>query len=303
MNTDLQYRTFDELMAAVASDFRMYNLEGMIEPADLIKVAQRVSYDLGLRINKTKETVLEITKGKARLPLDFYVLNNAMLLGQYKVKTPVMAGRQTEELSLVVDPSVCRSCGSEATVCGCTDTYTTSTQQHGDNCGEVILVEKIRNEVRIYDHFERVHMNPSKFLSRYAQSMGLAGDSTAWRAEIKNGFIHTNLTEGKIYINYEGSLEDEDGNLLVLDHPMINEYYEYALKKRILENLFMNGENTVTNQIQLIEPLYRAARNNALSIVNTPNFQEMHDLWAKNRKAQYNRYYAMFSSASNTTFK
>lgn len=302
MNVDLQYRTFDELMAAVASDFRMYNLEGMIEPADLIKVAQRVSYDLGLRINKTKETVIEIVKGKARLPLDFYVLNNAMLLGQYTVKTPVMAGRQTEEMQLVVAPDVCRMCGTEATVCACNDTYST-TQQYGDNCGDFILVEKIRNEVRTYDHFERIHMNPSKFLSRYAQSMGLSGNGSVWQAEIKNGFVYTNLSEGKLYLNYEGALEDEDGNLLVLDHPMINEYYEYALKKRILENLFMNGENTVSNQIQLIEPLYRAARNNALSIVNTPNFKELHSIWAKNRTAQYNRYYAMFSSASNTTFK
>lgn len=301
MNVDLQYRTFDELMAAVSSDFRVYNLEGMIEPADLIKVAQRVTYDLGLRIHKTKEQVLEVTKGKARLPLDFYVLNNAMLLGQYTVKRPVLAGRQTEDMQLVIAPDVCRRCGSEATICGCTETYTT-TQEHGDNCGDFIVVEKIRNEVRTYDHFEKVHMNPSKFLSQYAQSMGLAGNSSVWHAEIKNGFIYTNLEEGKIYVNYEGALEDDEGNLLVIDHPMINEYYEYALKKRILENLAMNGEDVV-QKMNIIAPEYRAARNNALSIVNTPNFQEMQGLWAKNRKAQYNRYYAMFSSASNTTFK
>jgi hypothetical protein len=302
MNTDLQYRTFDELMAAVASDFRMYDLEGMIEPGDLIKVAQRVTYDLGLRIHKTKEAVLEITKGKARLPLDFYVLNNAMLLGQYKVKRPVLAGRQTEEMQLVVAPNVCASCGSEATVCACNQTYST-TEQYGDNCGDFIVVEKIRTETRVYDHFERVHMNPSKFISRYAQSLGLAGDSDKWHADIRDGFIHTNLEEGKIYINYEGSLEDEEGNLLVLDHPMINEYYEYALKKRILENLFMNGEDSTAQKIQLIEPLYRASRNNALSIVNTPNFKDMHRLWSLNRTAQYNKYYAMFSSASNITHK
>jgi hypothetical protein len=41
---------------------------------------------------------------------------------------------------------------------------------------------------------------------------------------------------------------------------------------------------------------YRAARNNALSIVNTPNFSEMAKVWAMNRKAMYSRYYDMFKS-------
>jgi hypothetical protein len=98
-----------------------------------------------------------------------------------------------------------------------------------------------------------------------------------------------------VYINYLGNLEDDNGNLLVLDHPMCNEYYEYALKQRILENLYMNGED-VAQKMQLIEQRLRAARNNALSIVNTPNFKEMYELWKNNRRAMYARYYDMFKS-------
>jgi hypothetical protein len=76
---------------------------------------------------------------------------------------------------------------------------------------------------------------------------------------------------------------------------MINEYYEYALKQRILENLFMSGEE-VSQKMQLIETRLRAARNYALTIVNTPNFAEMKRLWEMNRKAQYWKYYDMFKS-------
>lgn len=76
---------------------------------------------------------------------------------------------------------------------------------------------------------------------------------------------------------------------------MINEYYEYALKQRILENLFMSGEE-VSQKMQLIETRLRAARNYALTIVNTPNFSEMKKLWEMNRRAQYNKYYDMFKS-------
>jgi hypothetical protein len=90
-------------------------------------------------------------------------------------------------------------------------------------------------------------------------------------------------------------MEDNDGNLLVLDHPYCNEYYEYALKQRILENMVFAGEN-VTNQLNLIEQRIRAARNNALSFVNTPDFEEMRKMWEVNRKAQYHNYYNMFKS-------
>ena len=89
--------------------------------------------------------------------------------------------------------------------------------------------------------------------------------------------------------------EDDEGNLLVLDHPVINEYYEYAMKQRILENLYINGED-VSQKMQLIEQRLKAARNNALSIVNTPDFAEMYKVWQMNRKAQYNKYYDMFKS-------
>ena len=84
--------------------------------------------------------------------------------------------------------------------------------------------------------------------------------------------------------------------MLVLDHPMINEYYEYAMKQRILENLYMNGED-VAQKMNMVEQRLRGARNNALSIVNTPDFAEMKKLWETNRKAQYNKYYDMFKSS------
>ena len=79
MKTELQYRSLNQLLDEVSTDFVIYSNEGMIEPAQLIKVAQRVNYDLGLRIHGTKEKVLDIEKRKTRLPDDFYVLNYAYL--------------------------------------------------------------------------------------------------------------------------------------------------------------------------------------------------------------------------------
>ncbi len=114
-------------------------------------------------------------------------------------------------------------------------------------------------------------------------------------AYIKDGWIYTNFEEGNMYINYQGTLENDEGDLMVPDHPYLNEYYEYGLKKRILENLIMDGVN-VGAQLQLVQSEYRGARNNALSFVNTPNFSEMEKVWTMNRKAMYGKYYDMFKS-------
>lgn len=282
--TEIRYRTFDELLNEVATDFVQYNNEGMIEPGQLIKVAQRVNYDLGLRINGTKEKILDIEKNKTKLPDDFYVLNYAFLCGQYTVSQPILQGRHTE--NVILDSDTCKKCGEPDPLCTCEKTYTVECKT-----GEKIfvqVVEKRGMEVKTYETFERVHISSSTGRKDALDNGGRNG-------YIKNGFIYTNIDKGKLYISYQGALEDDEGNLLVLDHPMINEYYEYAIKARILENLYMNGED-VTQKMQLVEQRLRGARNNALTIVNTPDFSEMKALWEMNRKAQYNKYYDMFKS-------
>lgn len=274
--TELKYKTFDQLLDEVLTDFSMYNLEGMIDPTQLIKVAQRVSYDLGLRIYTPKDAILNIEKGRARLPLDFYVLNYANLCGKYTVTEPVISGTQIEER--ILDPSY-------------TNDNPCSVKPCISACGNYVnLVQSLKSEIRTYEVFYPLNIKQGKLVSVDCPNTKTIAMNQAY---LKDGFMYTDLEKATVHINYMGSLEDEEGNLLVLDHPYVNEYYEYALKQRILENLYMNGED-VSQRIQLIEQRYRAARNNALSIVNMPDYAEMEKLWETNRKAMYGKYYNMF---------
>ncbi len=297
MNTELKYRTFNELLGEVGADFVMYGNENLIEPSQLIKVAQRVNYDLGLRINGTKDVILDVEHYKVRLPDDFYVINYAFLCAQWETCYPAMSGRHTE--NVIVNPeNPCTKCCQ--TDCSCEFTYVQECKT-----GEKIfvqVVEKRTTETRLYKAFRKVEIATStdkwSALNTLVPSEGIYEDpwSYPFKLYIKNGFIYTNFEKGKLYMSYQGALEDEQGNLMVLDHPMINEYYEYAIKQRLLENLYMNGED-VAQKMQLIEQRLRAARNNALTIVNMPNFSEMYQLWKTNRKAMYSKYYDMFKSA------
>jgi hypothetical protein len=308
----LNYKTFDQLLSEVKMDFEAYNLEDMIKPQQLIKVAKRITYDLGLRIYQTKNEVLEVEKGRAKLPNNFLILNYAYLLGNFESTQAVPQGTWTEQVPLAaptyfpgVDkidicavaptcptpepecPDPCQSpepCG--CSTCGC-DTWI--------NCKgeEMQLIQKINKVTRNWNEFYRMTIKGDDQL--FDPSCPNTRWQTANTGVIRDGYIYTGFKTGNIYLNYQGMMEDKEGNLLVLDHDMINEYYEYALKKRIIEILLGNGVVVQGAFIQLIHTEYRIARNYAKSIVNTPDFSELKEVWAMNRKALFNKYYKMFT--------
>ena len=320
-NYTIKYRTFDQLLADVAGDFKKYQLKDLIDSQDVIKVAKRINYDLGLRIYKTKEIILDVEKGKTRMPNDFYILNFALSVGELTIKQYLPQGTQIEErivgkvtpeyqaappdpidwctAPIVEEPcdpcDPCAQCG-QSTNCEPCNTCCTNPDSCALTCtGEVVqLTQVLKSEMRTFKRIQPIRITQNtEDLDGFCPNLYWDSPLTA---VLRDGWLHTSFQSGKIYLNYQGHLEDEEGNLLVPDHDMINEYYEYALKQRIIENLIMNDEEVNPNKMQLIESRYRVARNQALSIVNTPNFGEIKELYQANRNAQYSKYYDMFAS-------
>ena len=307
-NYTLRYRTFDDLIADVAMDFQKFDIENMILPQQLIKIAKKVNYDLGLRIYQTKEIILDVEKGRAKLPDNFNVLNFALLCGEHEEKVLLPQGTHVEERYLAPDykwqPSTidvctlqvatpkCQTCNASTDPCNCK--VPTPCVQLDCKGNEYALVQTLSYATRTYKFLRQITMlaNPMS-IDCDCPNLYWGSPFTGW---IQDGYIYTNFPHGKLYLNYQGMLEDDNGNLLVPDHEKLNEYYEHALKKRILENLVMNGETVTQMQVQLVEDGYRRARVDAKTIVNTPNFAELKKLFESNRKAQYFKYYDMFRS-------
>jgi hypothetical protein len=327
-NYTLKYRTFDQLLEDVTVDLNTFALENMIEPQQLIKLAKKLNYDLGLRINQQKEIILDINHGKVKLPDDFYTFNFAYICGPRESARNLgydgFAGGTTMQEVKITDGRIPETysdfpaqvpdpCNTTEPTCCCDDKGNVGTclvhnpqQPYGNeltkprvfmNCkGESYeLIQTINTgETFVYNDLAPLRMKPSQNIECHCPNLYYNTPNEGW---IKHGFLFTTFKTGKVYLNYQGQMEDDEGNLLVPDHDLINEYYEYAFKARILENLYINGEN-VAQRMQLVEQRLKAARNNALSVVNTPNFAEIKQIWSANRKAMYGRYYNMFKSYS-----
>lgn len=353
MKTELQYRTFDDLLNSVRSDFYTYDQDNFINPQELIRVAIKINYELGLKINPSRGKLIDVHNGLGKLPADFYVMNFSMLCG---VGNDTYTTCKSSEMQTWYDQMIrlaeivnARPLIQIADLIADWNIIT-------HNLGSTDIVIKLQDQYKDYINFEYVILNLNQVKIKVSQPYDAAritfiaaanivancsitvdncpegckiienrpgmirefprpvpieiipynyGEPEcnlknvgAWnyRLKIKDKFIHTiNFTEGRVYINYESLMEDDEGNLLVLDHPIVNEYYEYALKERILENLFYNGEN-VSQKLQLIQSKMRFVRNAALSFINTPDYGEMKRMWEKNRKAMYAKYYNMFNS-------
>jgi len=404
---ELSYKTFDELMADVYSDFEQYSLENMINPQTLIRVAGKVNYDLGIQITKEREAVIDICDGKGRLPLDFQILNYAYVCGKYHVEEMVPSGTHIEDVVLTPpeckqpkiyyyaidynpdaqDPCASGNCfdqqlrrdaffgiASYFPINAADTVYIqydnnrglcinltgsgfrqipdasypnppmspgffwrvyTVLQKHSDcvscrqvhnqvntvvpcgnpiqnvtpiipepnndspfcmpqdacmnKCGDYYqLIQKVKYTTRTYTEFYPIHIKPGKYVD-----CGCPNSKTKEGpyAEIRDGYVYSGFQTGTLYINYQGLMQDDEGNLLVLDHPMITEYYEYALKERIAENLYMNGETGMENKLQFLAGKLRTARVNALSIVRTPDYATMKKVWQENRNIMYRRFY------------
>lgn len=357
MLKEIKYRSFDDLLDSVKIDFRKYDLEGMIDTQTLIKVAARVNYDLGIKINPSKGEMLYMHDGKARLPYDFDVLNFALVCdakeayeasyshatycdgvidrtvlertmgyGNIKEHTEIVTlstgantivhGLHTENLIVqayaqdgsmlnfqiqiisqdiidIISLSQQTLPNVKVVIFGASNTIFLDDMAAQLTCevnGENHVVCRTKNKISRWNSIMPLEIVRSKSISDDCFNVNT---KSKFKGYIKNNFFHFNYDSGEIFINYQSNMEDADNNLLVMDHAKVNEYYEYALKQRIIENLLVDGEQ-VSNVVQMIEQRYKAARNEAIGFINTPDFGEMKKVWEINRKAQYGKYYNMF---------
>lgn len=285
---ELQYKTFNQLMASVESDLGRYADEGIIDEMLYIKEARKINAELGLKINKEKEIIIDVENYKACLPEDFQFLQLALASHISYVTVPKIQGVHTED---VMTPLVnkCRECGQHP--CSC--------QYEFKACkGYFYVAQKQGIKTIKHEHFEPLSLTrtSSKFCSDHCINNEFKSHNVM---NIMNGEATFSFRQGKVYLNYLSDMVDEDGQLLILDHPLTNDYYEYAIKKKIFENLKFNKDADVVQDLQYTIGELRQARTRAISIVNMPEYDEINEIFQRNRMRFYNNYIEYFQNVNS----
>lgn len=274
----LKYKTFDELVAEVLNSLKVYAENGMIDTSELIGEARRINKSLGNKLAKSKEGIVMIQDGKGRLPKDFRLLNFAFCCFGYTTIGHVISGDQREYR--LVDESVVLPEGCDSAEC-----------VRLNSCGKAYeIIQTTQYDVRRFTDFKEIRLMPDDCINPMSPNLSTSCYDAAY---IQDKFLYTNFCQGSVYMCYLGDMEDDNGNLIVLDHELVNPYYEYALKRKIYENLYLNGEE-VAQKLNLIEARYKEARIVAEGLVNSWEISEMKAVHKMNRQAMYEKYYYIF---------
>ncbi len=271
----IKYKTAQQIFDSVAEDFHVYDDQGLIDYSTLIKIIRTCNSDLSLKINDESEELISIQNYSGKLPDNFEALDFALACHRETIDVTPAKGFQIEyQGSLKTKPcSVClEPCGPDFKVIQrCDKEYVQF--DHLD------VVRIVNTSVR------KIKKDCINFHSRSRNEIKIEGD-----------YVKTNFETGNIYIKYITNMSNEDGNLLVLDHPMVNAYYEWACKKQILINLLFNNDDDVVNKIKFAQFEYDKARAVAKGFVNTEEYDEIMRVLQDNRRRFHHKYVRPFDA-------
>lgn len=112
-----------------------------------------------------------------------------------------------------------------------------------------------------------------------------------YQIDVDDSELTFNFKEGKVLLAYTSELVDDKGNLLVLDHELVNPYYEAAITARILKDLWYNMDaDTQLKYQNENDRVLPATKSTAHGIVNFPGYRKMKE-WSKQKELEYyNKY-------------
>lgn len=287
---NLKYKTYDQLLASVESDIDKFTDEGYVNRALYIKEVRKVNADLGLKINIERETMLEVKDYVALLPPDFLFLQMAVACHTSYVRVPVVRGLQTEMHSEQIEgesqlPTSCflKSCDMGNCEGPC------------ENC--MWVTQKVGVKVYTYSNLQQLELTKSSHRHCADNCINFQFRSPH-QIKIEDDHATFSFREGKVYINYLADMVDEDNNVLVLDHPSVNDYYEYTVKKKLFENLYLNKEGDFVQPLGYLKDELRAARILAIGFVNTPEYGDLQKMYMDNRHRFYKKYIRYFDNGT-----
>jgi len=272
-----KYTTADEIFNRVSASLKSYSDSDLILFDEYYKIIDLCNARLGLRINPTKEVFLKVENGRVDLPIDFHLLELALLVSN-QMEVYNLPIQKTEYLTSRC-PTLNEQSLIEADKC-CNFKL---------ECGKVpVLTCEYEKRQIVFKQTFIAPLTEKKYASNDCFNLNVSKGHILM--EITNNQIFIDgIENGYVYLQYTSNMKEEGNIPICVDNEIILNYYEQAIKYEILQDLYINKRLEIAQALQLVERKLILAKNEAISLVSTPEFGELQQIGNFLRR-QYRKY-------------
>lgn len=266
--TGLNYKSFDSLLSSVSEDLHSFDDNNLIVPKRYIKTVRNCNAELGIKLNRQEEITLEVSDYRADMPENLISIISLLGLRAEKIGNlhGTFHGIHTQELSH--EEVIARGKNP--------DCYWFAHTQYRD-----ILFKDVVFQVK-------PTAKSLKWFSEKSPNRIRCADT--YQVDVSEGTLNFNFKEGTVHLAYLADMVDEDGGLVLLDHPLTDPYYEWAIKAKTFEILWHNSETDVQAKLQDARMQLGSAKQRAIDIVTTPEYRKLKEYTDRILRAYYDQY-------------
>jgi len=282
-----EYITLSQLMASVEDDMHKYADAGLIDTMKVIKTIRGCNEKLGLRIYRSRQQLLYINEeGQADLPADFYKAEMAFAMVNRLVNTQLPIGTGLQQVT--TQPTLCDVARGDITnLTGC------CLDSLGDSCTWLVKTPLTQLQVSIKEliplhigsgreHF--VGYSPNPHHSRHG----------SYVINVEEDRVETNFKGGVIYLSYLADMKNDTGEDIIPFHASLNPYYEWSVKAKILQDIFINSEDDVINKLKYAERERNLSYQDAVNFAMGKKAREWQRYDDQRSREFFRKYYAIF---------
>lgn len=288
MSHPWRYIKLSELMSSVKSDLSLFDDSGFIDEDRVIKVIAECNEKLGQRIYKSRECKITVKDYKADIPKDLYKIENLLATCVINIsnigQNHHLQARQLEFLSEKPKDT--------------TKLITYGKMGCQNSCNECYWIEDRRpatTELQILTEKLIPLQLSNSLYNRCTEYSPCINNTQNYKIDLEDDLFKLSFEKGEIYLCYLGNLVSDEGEIQIPFHPMLNSYYEYAVKEKVLEDMFLNSDMDILNKLKYISQKKRDAYVVAWDFANTREVNEWNKIQKKLQQQYYNKWYQIFN--------
>jgi hypothetical protein len=275
-NKTYDFITYSEIMSMVRADLRIYDEMGLINDLNYIEPIRVCNEKLGLTFSESKELILEVSDFKAMLPPDFYKVFYMAALSKrgFSVANMINAFDNHQDQRTSYEADLCKG------TFGCAENVT------------VIYKREAAEITNIYYNWDEIAV--AKRRAGKCHKLSPLKNDGKYVVDFTDTEILTPFREGEIYMIYLSEMVNEEGEILVPNHPLILPWYKWTVIEKVLSDIIFNSDDAnVAEKYKLASRKKDEAWLDAWNFTTDRTYQQM----MADKKARelkwYNQYYKL----------